>query len=105
MPYLSASLPDSISVSLCLSLSLSYEYQCAWSSKHAIESESVRYSVVSDSLQPLESQAPLYTEFSRKEYWSGLLSPSPGDLPNPDIKPGFNTLQAYSLPSELPGKM
>ena len=28
-------------------------------------------------------------EFSRPEYWSGLLFPSPGDLPNPGINPGF----------------
>ena len=26
-------------------------------------------------------QAPLSMEFSRQEHWSGLLSPSPGDLP------------------------
>ena len=25
--------------------------------------------------------------FSRKEYWSGLPLPSPGDLPNPGIEP------------------
>ena len=25
--------------------------------------------------------------FPRQEYWSGLLSPSPGDLPDPGIKP------------------
>ena len=30
-------------------------------------------------------QAPLSIEFSRQEYWNGLLSP-PGDLPNPTIK-------------------
>ena len=24
--------------------------------------------------------------FSRQEYWSGLLCPPPGDLPNPGIK-------------------
>ena len=28
-------------------------------------------------------QAPLSMEFSRREYWSGLLFPSPGDLPEP----------------------
>ena len=28
-------------------------------------------------------QAPLYMEFSRQEYWSGLPFPPPGDLPNP----------------------
>ena len=32
-------------------------------------------------------QAPLSMEFSSQEYWSGLLFPSPGDLPNPGIKP------------------
>ena len=31
-------------------------------------------------------QAPLSMEFSRQEYWSGLLCPSPGDLPDPGIK-------------------
>ena len=34
-------------------------------------------------------QAPLFMEFSRQEYWSGLPFPSPGDLPNPEIKPQF----------------
>ena len=41
--------------------------------------------------------------FSRQEYWSGLPCPSPGDLPNPGIKPRSSTLQADSLPSEPPG--
>ena len=31
-------------------------------------------------------------EFSRQEYWSGLLCPPPGDLPNPGIEPTFPTL-------------
>ena len=39
-------------------------------------------------------------EFSRQEYWSGLPFPSPGDLPDPGIKPGSPTLQADALPSE-----
>ena len=39
-------------------------------------------------------------EFSRQEYWSGLPFPSPGDLPNPGIKPSSSALQADSLPSE-----
>ena len=33
-------------------------------------------------------------EFSRQEYWSGLLFPSPGYLPDPGIKPSSPTLQA-----------
>jgi len=43
-------------------------------------------------------------EFSRREYWSGLPSPSPGDLPDPGIEPGSPALQADALPSESPGK-
>ena len=49
-------------------------------------------------------QAPLSMEFSRQEFWSGLLLPSPGDLPNPGIKPRSLTLQEDSLPTEPPGK-
>ena len=45
-------------------------------------------------------QAPLSMEFSRQQHWSGLPFPSPGDLPDPGIKPGFPTLQAISLLSE-----
>ena len=49
-------------------------------------------------------QAPLSMEFSRKEYRSGQPFPSPGDLPDPEIKPRSPALQADSLPSEPPGK-
>ena len=42
-------------------------------------------------------------EFSRQEYWNGLPFPSPGDLPDPGIKPRSPTLQADSLPSEPRG--
>ena len=38
------------------------------------------------------------------EYWSGLPFPSPGDLPDPGIKPGSPASQADALPSESPGK-
>ena len=48
-------------------------------------------------------QAPPSMEFSRQEYWSVLPFPSPGDLPDPGIKPGSPALQADALPSELPG--
>ena len=49
-------------------------------------------------------QASLSMEFSRQEYWSGLPFPSPGDLPDPGIKPGSPALQADALPSEPSGK-
>ena len=48
-------------------------------------------SVVSDSLRPQGLQPdrllPLSMGFFRQEYLSRLLFPSPGDLPNPGIKP------------------
>ena len=37
-------------------------------------------------------QVSLCLGFSRQEYWSGLPFPSPGDLPNPGIEPGFSAL-------------
>ena len=46
-------------------------------------SSRVRLSVT---LWTVTCQAPLSTRFSRQEYWSGLLCPSPGDLSNPRIK-------------------
>ena len=42
--------------------------------------------------------------FPRQEYWSGLPFPSPGNLPDPGIKPRSSALKAESLLSEPPGK-
>ena len=39
-------------------------------------------------------QAPPSTGFSRQDYWSGLLFPSPGDLPDPGIEPVSPALEA-----------
>ena len=47
-------------------------------------------------------QAPLSTEFSSEEDWSGLPCPSPGELLNPGIEPRSPALQAdffFFLPS------
>ena len=44
--------------------------------------------------------APLSMGFPRQGHWSGLPFPSPGDLPDPGIKPGCPALQADSLPAE-----
>ena len=43
------------------------------------------------------SQTPLSLGSSRQEYWNGLPFPSPGDLPNPRIKPRSPALQTDSL--------
>ena len=40
-------------------------------------------------------------EFSRPGYWSGEPFPSPEDLPEPGIEPGFPELRVDSLPTEL----
>ena len=60
-------------------------------------------SVVSDSfvtLWTVPCQATLSMEFSRREYWSGLPFPTPGDLSHPGIEPRSLALQAYSLPPD-----
>ena len=49
-------------------------------------------------------QYPLSMELARLEYWNGLPFPSPGDIPDPGIKPGSPALQEDSLPTEPPGK-
>ena len=60
-------------------------------------------SVGCNSLQPHGLQPARFLcpwGFSRQEYWSGLPSPPPGDLPNPGIKLGSPVLQVNSLLSE-----
>ena len=46
-------------------------------------------------------QAPFSVEFSRQEYWSRLPFPSPGDLPDPGIKPASPTSPASQADSLL----
>ena len=48
-------------------------------------------------LWTVASQAPLSVGISRQEYWSGLLCPLPGDLPDPEMEPTSPALQADSL--------
>ena len=63
------------------------------------------HSVVSDSATPrsVARQSPLF-KLSRQESWSGLPFPSPGDLPNPGIKPGSPAIREDSIPPEPPGE-
>ena len=49
-------------------------------------------------------QTPLSMEFSRQEYWSRLPFPSPGDLPDPEIKPVSPALGGRFFTTEPPGK-
>ena len=53
-------------------------------------------------------QALLSMGFSRQEYWSGMPFPSPGDLPNPGIKPmSLSSLQLAGrfFTTVSPGKL
>ena len=63
--------------------------KCAWQT--TTEWESVSHLIVT--LGTIALWAPLSMGFSRQEYWSGLSFPSPGDLPDPGIKPRSPTLQ------------
>jgi len=49
-------------------------------------------------------QVPLFMGFLRQEYWSGLPFPSPGDLPDPGIKPASPALAGGFFTTEPPGK-
>ena len=52
----------------------------------------------------LAHQTPLFMGFSRQEYWSEFPFPSPGDLPNPEIKPASLALAGRFSTTEPPGK-
>ena len=65
-------------------------------------------SVMSDSFVTpwtLARRAPLSIWFSRQESWSGLQFPSPGDLPDPGIKPTSPALASRFFATEPPGKL
>ena len=49
-------------------------------------------------------QVPLSMEFSRQEYRSGLPFRSPGDLPDPGVKPVSTALAGKFSTTESPGK-
>ena len=57
------------------------------------------------SLWPVARQAPLSMGFLRQQYWSGLPFPSPGDLPDPGIKPESLALPMDSLPLNHQGSL
>ena len=86
---------------LLKSVKLTSKHQCvcvcvhACARMHMCVCVHVSHSVMFDSLS---------VEFSKQEHWSGLPFPSPGDLPNPGIKPGPPALQADPIASESPGQ-
>ena len=71
------------------------------------QSESISCSVPSESLQPHRLQLPGSSihgiSQARNLEWVAI--PSPGDLPNPGLKPRSPALQADFLPSEPQGRL
>ena len=49
-------------------------------------------------------QVPLFMEFSRQEYWSGLPFSSPRDHPDSGIKPAFSAIEGGFFTTESPGQ-
>ena len=79
------------------------------SNQSILKKSEIKVKVKSDSFRPhgltpwtAVHPAPPSMGFSRQEYWSGLPFPSPGDRPNPGIKPRSPALQADALLSEPP---
>ena len=65
------------------------------------------YSQSRDRTQVSHIAGGFFTVWATKEaqeYRSGYPIPSPGELPDPGIKPGSPALQEDSLPAELPWK-
>ena len=55
----------------------------------------------------IDCQVPLSMEYISQEYWIGLPFPSPGDLPDPGIKPASPVSPALAggfFTAEPPGK-
>ena len=53
---------------------------------------------------PTDGNPPLSMGFSRREYWSGLPFPSPGDLSDPGTEPTSPELAGRFFTTEPPGK-
>ena len=49
-------------------------------------------------------QVSLSMGFSRQEYWSGLPSPPPRDLPDPGMEPSYPALQVDYFTTEPQGE-
>ena len=94
-------------VSICVSLCLLHflpRHQSYWIRKKEKKVKSLSRIQLFAIPCTVAYQASPSMGFSRQEYWSGLPFSSPGNLPDPGIKPRSPALQADSLLSESPGK-
>ena len=82
-------------------------FQQKWSvcSIHAMkEIQALSCICLTATLWTVARQAPLSMGLSRKEYWSGLLFPSPRGLPDPGTEPVSPALADGFFTTEPPGK-
>ena len=84
---------------LCFNHHNSFLMKCCQLEKEKVKVKSLSHVWFYTALWTVAYQASPSMGFSRQEYWSGLPFPSPGDLPNPQIKLGPPTLEA-----DAPGK-
>ena len=80
---------------------VSYNLTQFWHYLPGMHAESLSHARLFVTLWTVAHQALLSMRFPRQEHWNGLSCPSPGDLPDPGIKPVSPVspaLQADSLP-------
>ena len=87
-----------INVCLCVCVCMC---MCVCMRAHALSLSDVGFFVTP---WTIACQAPLSMGLSRQEYWSGLPFPTPGDLPDPGIKPTSPALAGKIFTTVLPGK-
>ena len=89
-----------------LCISVIFHYSCLPSSWHIVASQGggLVAQLCSTFAAPwtVAYQAPLSMEFSRQKYSSGLPFPTPGNLPDPQIKPRSPALLSYQESPEKP---
>ena len=80
-------------------------YGCVDNLNAAAVIQSLRHVQLFETPWTIACQAPLSIGFPRQGYWSGLPLPSPGNLPDPGIKPTSPALASGFFTTEPPGKL
>ena len=105
--FLLAAAEQWASIKIILVWKCSKKFECPIRVKEYVTHSCFRY-VECQSVSHLVVSDPLWLHGlpwdSRHEYWSELLFPITGDLPDPGMESWYPAFQADSLPSEPPSK-